>query len=182
MSFEIEWHPVARLDLLAIPWRAAARIDAAVMRFAATGQVTSSGFHRQIRVNCGCSFLGLSRCSSWMEASEPSMLAVSFRAGRARSLHCATYLRCSIRPDSSRLDGREAGDVNAHPALRRGSAEGADRASGELHVLGQIGLGHVRVVLIKALHDARCKRRRKLGAKLTEESRGPHEHEATERP
>ena len=38
MSFEIEWHPVARLDLLAIPWRAAARIDAAVMRFAATGQ------------------------------------------------------------------------------------------------------------------------------------------------
>jgi hypothetical protein len=38
MSLEVEWHPVARLDLLAIPWRAAARIDAAVMRFAATGQ------------------------------------------------------------------------------------------------------------------------------------------------
>lgn len=113
-------------------------------------------------------------------------------AAGARGGVCATsivselrgqvLMECSIRPDSSRLDGREAGDVNAHPALRRGSAEGADRASGELHVLGQIGLGHVRVVLIKALHDARCKRRRKLGAKLTEESRGPHEHETTERP
>jgi hypothetical protein len=38
MSLEIEWHPVARQDLLAIPWRAAARVDAAIMHFAATGQ------------------------------------------------------------------------------------------------------------------------------------------------
>jgi len=38
MSLEIEWHPVARRDLLTISWRAAARVDAAIMRFAATGQ------------------------------------------------------------------------------------------------------------------------------------------------
>lgn len=35
MSFSVEWHPVARRDLLSLAWRDAAKIDAAVMRFAA---------------------------------------------------------------------------------------------------------------------------------------------------
>ena len=40
MSWTPEWHPVPRRDLLNIPWRAAARIDAAVMLYAETGRGT----------------------------------------------------------------------------------------------------------------------------------------------
>jgi len=36
----LEWHPVAIHDLREIHWRAGARIDAAVMRFAETGEGT----------------------------------------------------------------------------------------------------------------------------------------------
>ena len=38
MSWSLRWSVVAERDLLSIPWRVAAEIDAAVMRFAATGQ------------------------------------------------------------------------------------------------------------------------------------------------
>ena len=35
---ELYWTPAARWALLAMPWRDAARVDAAVMAFAATGE------------------------------------------------------------------------------------------------------------------------------------------------
>jgi hypothetical protein len=35
---EIYWTPAARWALLAMPWRDAARVDAAVQQFAATGE------------------------------------------------------------------------------------------------------------------------------------------------
>lgn len=38
MSFSLAWSFVAHRDLLSLPWRTAARIDAAVMRFAETGR------------------------------------------------------------------------------------------------------------------------------------------------
>lgn len=38
MIWGLDWHVVARRDLLNMPWRTAARIDAAVMLFAETGR------------------------------------------------------------------------------------------------------------------------------------------------
>jgi hypothetical protein len=38
MSWSLRWSVVAERDLLSIPWRVAAEVDAAVKRFAATGQ------------------------------------------------------------------------------------------------------------------------------------------------
>lgn len=38
MTWSLAWHEVAVRDLRAMHWRAAAAIDAAVMRFAATGR------------------------------------------------------------------------------------------------------------------------------------------------
>lgn len=38
MTWALRWSVVAERDLLSIPWRVAAAVDAAVMRFAATGQ------------------------------------------------------------------------------------------------------------------------------------------------
>jgi hypothetical protein len=35
MSWNIEWSPVASRDLLEIPWRTAAKVDASIMAFAA---------------------------------------------------------------------------------------------------------------------------------------------------
>jgi hypothetical protein len=37
-AWRLRWHPAAVFGLLAIPWRHAARVDAAVMRFAETGE------------------------------------------------------------------------------------------------------------------------------------------------
>lgn len=37
-TWELDWHPVAEADLRRIPWQLAARVDAAVMRYAATGE------------------------------------------------------------------------------------------------------------------------------------------------
>lgn len=45
---------------------------------------------------------------------------------------------------------------------------------------GQLGLGHVRVVLVETLHDARRERRLEFGPKLAEKRRGRHEDEAIE--
>jgi hypothetical protein len=38
MTWRLEWSIVAERDLRELPWRTAARLDAAVMRYAATGR------------------------------------------------------------------------------------------------------------------------------------------------
>lgn len=52
-------------------------------------------------------------------------------------------------------------------------------ASGNGHVLWQLGLGHVRVILVEALHDARFQRGWQLSAELTQELWRSYQNEAT---
>jgi hypothetical protein len=56
MTWKIDWSAVAERDLLALPWRLAARIDAAVIAFATAAHMKEpwSAWQRAIRTECDC--------------------------------------------------------------------------------------------------------------------------------